>query len=77
MKIIITYPQTVIEYKEVKISEEKLIELEESGVYKQADFIWENLTDEEQGSIVGGYRGLCGAVESDYSKINAKFLENE
>lgn len=77
MKITITYPQTVMHHKEVEISEDKLTELEEAGVYKKAEFIWENLTDEEQSSIAGGYKELCVAVEFDYSKINAKFLENE
>lgn len=66
--VTIFYPQIVIERKEVEITEEQLEDFENSGVYDQAAFIWNELTELEQ-NHTHGEKWLTDAVDDNHSRI--------
>jgi len=68
MLVRISYPQIVIESKEVEMSEDELFELKEKSSSEQADFIYEKLDENEQ-NWCNGKKFIQSALESDYCSI--------
>ncbi len=68
MKVKISFPQIVIESKEVEVSEEKYEELVNEDLKKQADFVWQNMTEQEQ-DWSNGKKWIEDAMDVGYCKI--------
>ena len=73
MKLLISFPQIVIEHKEVEVTPEQAEELlQHSNISERAGFIWSNMTDKEQQWTPNGIRSVESAIDLGYCSIKEK-----
>ncbi len=68
-KVTIKFPQIVIESKEIEVSGYKLEEIMNFCEEERVDFIWENMTEQEQ-QWTNGKKWIAAAVDADYCGVN-------
>jgi len=69
-KIIISFPQIVFERKEIAVTERQFEELtEHSCESEKAEFIWKNMTEQEQ-QWTNGKQQLKSAIDCGYCGIS-------
>ena len=68
-KVTISFPQIVIERREVEVTEEQFEELtENSGDIEKTDFIWSQMTEQEQ-QWTQGKKWVESAVDCGYCGV--------
>jgi hypothetical protein len=68
MKIKISYPQIIIESKEIAVNSVGKRYCEEMSLQEKADFIWYNMSQMEKNNSQG-YNWLKSAIEEGYCGI--------
>lgn len=65
-KVTISFPQIVVERREVEVTDEQFEDLtQHSCDSEKADFIWNNMTEQEQ-QWTQGKKWLEGAIDAGY-----------
>jgi hypothetical protein len=71
--IIIKFPQLCVDFKEVEVSDEEYNKIVTGD---KSQYIWDNLTEQEQGWVPNGLNGIRMARENDYAEITTKITTN-
>lgn len=66
-KVRIVYPQICFDYKDIEVEQNKYEDLIEHHTGR-AEFIWNNLTEQEQQST-HGFKWIETALENDYASV--------
>lgn len=68
-KVKISFPQIVVEHREVEVTEEQFEDLtEHSSDNEKVDFIWSQMTEQEQ-DCTQGKKWVEGAVDCGYCGV--------